>query len=201
MTRHGQSSVLGILSSCSVSSPRKAEPTGRKFRIAFPEWPRIRPYPWQEMNAKALKEEGWGARVTKKERMKREREKLVVSRLSLENSLPPPPRQFRLDARRLFGRWWKRDSIERKTVTGMGANKISRYNNIGAHRLAPALRGDLINHATGSQPIQSLRVRLQRFVRRIEGYPMDRLFIFPNPFPSSPPPVELCQEFMLRCSN
>lgn len=47
---------------------------GRKFRIAFPEWPRIRPYPWQEMNAKALKEEGWGARVTKKERMKRERE-------------------------------------------------------------------------------------------------------------------------------
>lgn len=130
-----------------------------------------------------------------------EREKLVVSRLSLENSLPPPPRQFRLDARRLFGRWWKRDSIERKTVTGMGANKISRYNNIGTHRLAPALRGDLINHATGSQPIQSLRVRLQRFVRRIEGYPMDRLFIFPNPFPSSPPPVELCQEFMLRCSN
>lgn len=174
---------------------------GRKFRIAFPEWPRIRPYPWQEMNAKALKEEGWGAHVTKKERMKREREKLVVSRLSLENSLPPPPRQFRLDARRLFGRWWKRDSIERKTVTGMGANKISRYNNIGAHRLAPALRGDLINHATGSQPIQSLRVRLQRFARRIEGCPMDRLFIFPNPFPSSPPPVELCQEFMLRCSN
>lgn len=74
VTRHGQSSVLDILSSCSVSSPRKAEPTGRKFRIAFPEWPRIRPYPWQEMNAKALKEEGWGARVTKKERMKRERE-------------------------------------------------------------------------------------------------------------------------------
>lgn len=72
--RRGESSVLGILSSCSVSSPRKAEPTGRKFRIAFPEWPRIRPYPWQEMNAKALKEEGWGARVTKKERMKRERE-------------------------------------------------------------------------------------------------------------------------------
>lgn len=30
----------------------------------------------------------------------------------------------------------KRDSIERKTVTGMGANKISRYNNIGAYRLA-----------------------------------------------------------------
>lgn len=30
----------------------------------------------------------------------------------------------------------KRDSIERKTVTGTGANKISRYNNIGAHRLA-----------------------------------------------------------------
>lgn len=88
--RRGESSVLGILSSCSVSSPRKAEPTGRKFRIAFPEWPRIRPYPWQEMNAKALKEEGWGAHVTKKERMERERNWSFRDYLWKIRSLPRP---------------------------------------------------------------------------------------------------------------
>lgn len=63
---------------------------GRKFRIAFPEWPRIRPYPWQEMNAKALKEEGWGAHVTKKERMERERNWSFRDYLWKIRSLPRP---------------------------------------------------------------------------------------------------------------
>lgn len=91
----------------------------------------------------------------------------------------------------------KRDSIERKTVTGMGANKISRYNNIGAHRLArPTGRSNKPCDWSAANPkFTRPSATILRFVLCPR---MDRLFIFPNPFPSSIPfrsPIELCQQF------
>lgn len=93
----------------------------------------------------------------------------------------------------------KRDSIERKTVTGMGANKISRYNNIGAHRLArPTGRSNKPCDWSAANPkFTRPSATILRFVpcpRMPDGssFHLSKPFSIFHPFRS---PIELCQQF------
>lgn len=82
----------------------------------------------------------------------------------------------------------KRDSIERKTVTGMGANKISRYNNIGAHRLArPTGRSNKpcdwsAANPKFTRPSATILRSLSKDARRIVFSSFQTLFHLSSPF-------------------